>query len=279
MIFSEFKTGFSKENYCETSEMEVPVAGVGLNRGYAAFDFMKVIAGVPFYPDRHLARFARTRELLRIIIDFSEFDLHQIINEITLRNGSHTYGLKLFAVPRDEGNGEFFLSDLFIVPVELPVYSSTVFESGAKLICKEYSRFLPEAKSTNYLPSLYWENERKNADALEILYCFNGLVLETSKSNIFMVKNNEVFTPGENVLAGITRSITIDLLNTNRLHFSIKNVGLETLFSADEVFITSTTKGIAPITAIDGKKIANGKVGEISRLLMTRYSDLLKAAK
>ena len=269
------KTGFSKNKYCDASKIKVPADSIGLNRGYAAFDFMKVVNRKPFYTDRHLNRFFRTMQVLRIEIPYSRDEIKAIIETLAEKNAGTNYGLKFFAVPLEPTDSESYPADLIITPVELPVYPAEMFEKGSSLLTKEYARFLPEAKSTNYLPTMFWENELKKNNALEILYYFNGQVLETSKSNIFIVKNNQVYTPGKNVLKGITRSIVIDLLNEKQILFLEKDISTDELFTADEVFITSTTKGIAPIIKIDNITIGSGNPGPISKMLIGDYNTLL----
>ena len=155
------KTGFSKGDYCDASQITVPADSLGVNRGYAAFDFMKVVNRNPFYTERHLDRLYRTMSILRIEIPYSRNELHTIIHTIAKKNTALNYGLKFFSVPVELADPEIFQSDIYIVPVDLPVYSPDMFEKGSALITKEYARFLPEAKSTNYLPSIFWENELK----------------------------------------------------------------------------------------------------------------------
>ena len=276
MQVAGMKIGFSKGNYCDASQITVLADSIGLNRGYAAFDFMKVMNRKPFYTERHLDRFFRTMSILRIEIPYSRSELHAIIETIAEKNTASGYGLKFFAVPPEMGDTDIFPSDLYIVPVDLPVYPSEMFEKGSALISKEYARFLPEAKSTNYLPTIFWENELKKYGALEILYCFNKQVLETSKSNIFIVRNNHVFTSAGNVLKGVTRSIVIDILREKQISFTEKEISTEELFSADEVFLTSTTKGVAPIVKIDGQQIGDGNVGPVSKVLIEAYQALIR---
>jgi branched-subunit amino acid aminotransferase/4-amino-4-deoxychorismate lyase len=270
------KTGFCKDTYCDASRIKIPVDSIGLNRGYAAFDFMKVVKSQPFYTERHLDRFFRTMSLLRIEIPFSREEVNSIIQELAQKNTDNYYGLKFFAVPVETAGSEYFPSDLYITPVKIPVHPDEIFTQGISLMTKEYARFLPEAKSTNYMPSILWGNELKKYHAFEILYCFNQQVLETSRSNIFIVSKNHVYTPGTNVLKGITRSIVIDLLHEKQIPFTEKQVSTSELFAADEVFITGTTKEIMPVVKIDGKTIGNGKVGPVSTPLIEAYQKLIR---
>jgi len=269
------KTGFSKNDYCDASQIEVPVVSIGLNRGYAAFDFMKVVNRKPFYTERHLDRFFRTMSILRIEIPFSREEVKSIIETLAAKNTGTYYGLKFFAIPDETTGPEKFSSDLYICPVDIPVHPDEIFEQGISLITKEYIRFLPEAKSTNYLPAMFWGNEMEKHHAMEILYCFNGQIFETSRSNIFIVNKGHVYTPDSNVLKGITRSIVADLLREKQIPFTEKEVSVAGLFAADEVFITGTTKAVMPVVKIDGKTIADGRVGEISRELLAAYNNLL----
>ncbi|MDX9883175.1 MAG: aminotransferase class IV [Prolixibacteraceae bacterium] len=268
------RTGFSRNNYCDAPLIAVPANSIGLNRGYTAFDFMKVVNGQPFCAERHLARFFRTMSLLRIEIPYSMTEVGTIVKTLAEKNTGNYYGLKFFAVPVDTAGPEAYPADLYVVPVELPAYPDEMFTKGSALITKEYARFLPEAKSTNYLPGIFWENELKKHGAVEILYCFNGQVFEATKSNVFVVVGPQVFTPEKGILKGITRSIVIDILHEKQIGFSEKEISTDELFAADEVFITSTTKGIAPIVKIDGQPIGNGNVGTISRMLIGEYQKL-----
>ncbi len=270
------RTGFCKNDYCDTSQITVPADSIGLNRGYTAFDFMKVINRKPFYAERHLDRFFCTMSLLRIEIPYSLNEIAAIVETLAEKNNDNYFGLKFFAVPVETAGPESYPADLYVVPVELPAYPDEMFTKGSALITKEYARFLPEAKSTNYLPGVFWDNELKKHGAVELLYCFNGQIFEATKSNVFVVSGRRVFTPEKGVLKGVTRSIVTDILNEQQIPFSEKDITTDELFAADEVFITSTTKGIAPIVKIDGKIIGDGNVGAISKMLMEEYRKLVR---
>ena len=69
-------------------------------------------------------------------------------------------------------------------------FNSEVYINGGSLITKEYMRFLPEAKSTNYLPLIYWASEISEVNAIDVLFYYNNTIHETSRGNIFMVKNH-----------------------------------------------------------------------------------------
>lgn len=268
--------GFYNGMYTRYDDLSTRIDSLGANRGYAAFDFLKVINKVPFFAERHIERFLKTMSLLRIQPSFSPEDILEIISTLIDKNEHPVSFVKLFAIPKEPVTANQMKADLYILPVDMPNVPETVYTDGAKLISKEYMRFLPEAKSTNYLASVYWQHEISRANAIEVLYCYDKLVYECSRSNIFVLKNGRIKTPEEGVLKGITRSITIDLIDQIGFDFIQEKLRVDKLFSADEIFITSTTKGIAPIVNIDGRQIADGKIGKLTKQLVNAYQSLLK---
>jgi len=268
-------TGFCCDHFCEASEVKIPVDSIGLNRGYAAFDFLKVVHGKAFFPERHLDRFFRTMDLLRISISQSRDQVLEIITHLAGTGKESCFGLKLFAVPLDSEDPECYPANLYIHPVSLTLHPDSFYSKGSKLITFEYSRFLPNAKSTNYLPSMLWESEVKRRGAIEPLFHFGGYVLETARSNVFMCKEGQLITPTEGVLHGITRSVIIDLARNLDIPLVERDVRLVELFNADEVFVTSTTKGVGPIVNVDGTAINDGRVGPVTTQLVNDYRALL----
>jgi branched-subunit amino acid aminotransferase/4-amino-4-deoxychorismate lyase len=109
----------------------------------------------------------------------------------------------------------------------------------------------------------------KKEGAIDVLYYDRNEVRETSRANVFMVKDNQVFTPVEKILKGITRKRVLGL--SSPWPVTTKSISKEELMAADEVFITSTTKSIMPITHIDNIMIGNGEVG----LITTQLSQLM----
>ena len=85
------------------------------------------------------------------------------------------------------------------------------------------------------------------------------------------MKNGKVITPKENILKGITRSIVLDILREKQFSHQETEIGLEDLMTADEVFLSSTTKQIMPIVEIDGQTFGNGQPGTITRQIMEDF--------
>ena len=130
----------------------------------------------------------------------------------------------------------------------------------------------------NYLNSIIstQEAKRKRFDEA-ILLDISGNVSEAPGENIFIVKNNEIITPpiSSSALKGITRDSVIKIYKDLGHKASIKKIKKNQLLSADEVFISGTAAEITPIVKINHKKIGNGKPGEITKMLMSSYTDIV----
>jgi len=107
----------------------------------------------------------------------------------------------------------------------------------------------------------------------------DGTVAEGSGQNIFIVKNNNIFTPPNSTgaLNGITRRTVIEIAKSKNISIEEKNLTVEDLKNADEVFFTGTATGVIGVVSIDGDDISDGKVGEITSDLINSYEDVVNA--
>jgi branched-chain amino acid aminotransferase len=266
--------GFFNNSFLYTNEIGIPVDNLAVNRGYGAFDFFGIVNRKPFYGDRHIKRFLNTLHLLKLNIEYSENDLATIIKELIEKNAASDFYLKLFALPVLQDHSKNRPASLIVIPIEAPMYPSGLYKSGAKLISKKYSRFVPEAKSTNYMPMVFWQEDLEKAGAIDILYLSQNNIRETSKGNVFCVKDNVFYTPEKDILKGVTRSVVLDLLYEQNIQCIQKEISFAELLASDEIFLSSTTKKIMPVNNIDGQIIGNGLPGEKTKKMMSSFENL-----
>jgi len=130
----------------------------------------------------------------------------------------------------------------------------------------------------NYLNSILATQDAKQKGFDEaILLDQSGNVSEAPGENIFLVKNDELITPplSSSALDGITRRSIITLAKDMKLKIKIQKVSKKELKTADEIFLSGTAAEITPVIKIDKKKIGVGKVGNITKLFMDTYSDIV----
>jgi len=132
-------------------------------------------------------------------------------------------------------------------------------------------------KSTNLMANILAFEQAKKANAIEAILYRGEHVIECTCSNVFMVKNRCVYTPPLQpfMLAGITRRITIDIVQQNRLELKEQPILLQELKQADEIWITSSTKTLLPIVFLDDRPINNGTPGELTVLLQNKFDEYI----
>jgi D-alanine transaminase len=148
---------------------------------------------------------------------------------------------------------------------------------GKSAITREDIRWLKSnTKATSLLANTLYAQEAKNNNAEETILYRDDIVTEASSSNVFIAKNNFIYThpKGPNILPGITREKTIECAKANNFVVEESSFTTQELMNADEVWITSSTREILPITTIDDIQISNGCAGPIWSIVYDEYQSL-----
>ncbi len=138
----------------------------------------------------------------------------------------------------------------------------------------------PAIKSSNLLNNfLAWREARRLGAYEPILLNERDGLTEGASSNVFVVRSNRLLTPGaeEGLLEGITRGLVIDLARRDGVETSEEALRADDLRGADEVFLTSTLKGVLPVRRCDGWPIQHGRPGPITRRVMALFEDRIQA--
>lgn len=133
--------------------------------------------------------------------------------------------------------------------------------------------------SGNYLSSQLIRLEAKNNGYQEgIALDVNGLIAEGSGENIFVIKDNTLFTPpfGDSILPGITRNTILKIAMEKGIKVKEIRMPREFLYLADEIFMVGTAAEVTPVSKVDQYSIGNGKRGELTKSLQTDYFNLVK---
>ena len=223
---------------------------------------------MPLYMDAHLERFKRSASLLRLNVDINDEKIISAVSTLMEKNNLESAGIKLIATGGESPDG-FSVGKGSLAILALPYVhpSGKMVSSGIKLLSYEYQRILPHIKSINYLYAVYLSEELKKAGAMEPLYYTPESVRETARANIMAVINGRIVTPSEKILAGITRNKIVHQLD---LDVEERNITIDELKNADEVFICGTTKRALGVVQIDDKVIGDGKPGKVTMMIRSR---------
>ena len=158
------------------------------------------------------------------------------------------------------------------------------YSKGVNLIIAEIQRNSKEAmdpniKSGNYLNNVMAYLQAKNAQAYDALMLnAKGQLTEGTTNNIWIVKDSILQTPpvSSGLLRGITRETVLAIAKEKGIQCLETTIYPEQLYKADEAFITSSTREIVPVTNVDGKPIADGKPGLMTKKLLTQYREFIQ---
>jgi branched-chain amino acid aminotransferase len=155
----------------------------------------------------------------------------------------------------------------------VPSLPASWYKDGVKIVTVVTERFKPGAKSIDYIPATIAMKEARKTGAVEAIYLDrNQRVLEGTTSNIFAFIGGRLVTPGSEILSGITRKVTLEV-SRDLFHIDIRDLALDELHHADEVFITGTNKGLVPVIQVDDFPIGDGRPGPNTRRLMAKLGE------
>jgi len=253
---------------------------LGFLRGYGVFDAMRTFGKKPFLLEEHWNRLVNSAEKLNISILISKEEFSDIIDTLLDKNNLEDVSIKTVLTGGISDNGITMNGEptLLITVDDINVFipSQEFFKKGAKVITLDFKRFLPKVKTLNYIAAIKEQERKDETGAQEIIYVNDGIVLEGATSNVFIVKDNKIITSIDDILMGTTRNFAVELAKKNDLKIEERTVKVEELFSADEIFITGSYKWILPITNVDEKTIGLGKIGEITKKIMSLADDFVK---
>lgn len=248
---------------------------VGLLRGYAVFDLLQTIGGRPFMLAEHLKRLRSSAELLGLTVPLSDEEIAGVIDELLARNGHAEATVRLVLTGGYSPDGMHFdpaPPTFLIVTHEMFSVPAHLYEQGAKLLTVEHRREVPEAKSTNYLTWLRNHPRIETEGALDLLYHAAGIVSEAATASFYVVRDGVILAPESGVLWGTVGGWVLDLAKGNH-PIEYRPVTLEETLDADECFLTSSVRGVVPITRIDEHVIGDGTPGPVTRDLMARFEE------
>lgn len=238
--------------FVESTAASIPVNDLGLQRGYGVFDFLRVKGKQPLFLQQHIDRLYRSLEYMRLQLSHSKEELITIIQSLIDQNQLAHSGIRITVTGGASPDGYTPVEPhLIIVQQTVPEPPERMLTLPYKLITHHYRRQLPEVKTTDYLMAIWLQPLIKEQDAQDVLYHFNGSISECPRSNFFIItQENILITPNEGMLKGVTRANILSVAK-QMMRVEERPVTLEDIRTAKEAFISSSTKRIIPVSAVD----------------------------
>jgi branched-chain amino acid aminotransferase len=276
------------------SQVLVPFRDRSWVFGDGAFDMTRTFNGRVFRLEEHVERLYRSLKVLRIDPGLSPTEMIEISQEVSDRNRhllgpgeDHWLGQRISrGVNRVEGdNWDHYGPTVIVESMPLPFKArARYYRDGIDVVVPSVRRVAPDAltpraKTHNYLNLITADLEvhARDPEAWAVLLDVNGNLCEGLGANIFTVRDGRLLTPLERyVLPGVSRATAIELAEAEGIACGEADIDLYDAYTADEIFITSTSFCICPVRSVNGNPIGDGCVpGPVTWRLQDAFARLV----
>jgi branched-chain amino acid aminotransferase len=266
-------------------EARVSVLDNGFTFGDAVYETLRTYGGRPFRLDRHLQRLRASAARLGIEVSPPDAELRRWVADLLARAANPESYVRLI-VTRGQGDISYNFDRVKGPTVVMAVkpfqaYPEHHYRDGVDVILSSIRRNHPQSldpaiKSCNLLNNILAVREAQARGAVEALLLNHaGELAEGASTNVFVVRSGAVITPPleAGILAGITREVVLELGRGLGLNAREERLPVAALMGADEAFLTSSTRELAPVRTVDGRTIGGGTPGPITLRLLTAFRE------
>jgi branched-chain amino acid aminotransferase len=269
-------------------EARVSIFDNGFTFGDSVYETLRTYGGRPFALDRHLRRLRGSAGLIGIQIPHPDAELTARLASL-LETAANDESYVRFIVSRGVGDISYRFDRIegptvvmVVKPFEAPpqtVYSEGLAVAIVSIRRNHKTALDPAIKSCNLLNNVLAVREAQSRGASEALMLnAEGDLAEGASSNVFLVRGARVFTPplAAGILSGITRQVVLELLPGLGIEGHEARLGVDDVRSADEVFLTSSLREVAPVRTVDGRPVGSGRPGPVARRILAAYRDSVR---
>ena len=249
--------------YLPLAQARISVLDRGFIFGDAVYEVVIASGGRIFALEEHLARLTNSLNAVLITNPCTELEWQALLIRLVSENGGGEQSIYVQvtrgAAERDHAFPSAATPTVFVMSRVLTASGGLARVDAMVLPDNRWLRC--DIKSTSLLPNVLLRNQAIVAGAYEAILVRDDVVTEGSSSNVFVVHGERVTTPplSPHILPGVSRALLIDVLQGNHVTVDEAPLPLAMLRSADEVWLTSTTRDLVAVTRVDGKAVGNGE--------------------
>jgi branched-chain amino acid aminotransferase len=275
---------FLNDKLLNIGSARLPVGDAGFLYGMGLFETMRANNGVVFRVSDHLDRLLNSAKTLSIEHNYGKDYLTDAVNDVIRANKLADARLRLTlsagAMLQSQDKSR---RTLLITATKLQPYPAEYYNKGVLVVLCPFGQNVSDLtcghKTTSYLPrmlALKQAHEKKAAEAL--WFTTDGRLAEGCISNVFLVKDSRLYTPTTNtpVLPGVARKTVCELAAANKTELIERDLSIDDLLGADEVFITNVIMQIMPVVGVEKHTVGNGKPGVITGKMRVYYDEFFK---
>lgn len=272
---------FHNDKLLPIEEVRLSPGQAGVINGWGIFTTVRIVEGVPFAFERHWHRLERDAGRTHCPFPFKMETVRTQLGEVIRANRVAEGCARVYMIYNQVG---FWRSEESFPAVDLILYTAPLpsYREPAKLALREHGRHaaspLSGVKTTSWLNNVWNLYEAQQAGCDEVvLLNERGEIAECTAANVFCVREGRVWTPplDSGCLEGITRDILLEIGASAGVPVAERVLRPDDLYSADEVFISSTNRSMIAVGEINGRKIASAP-GPIIQKLERVFADYVR---
>jgi len=258
----------------------IPVLDRGFIFGDGVYEVIPVYSRLPFRLGGHLRRLQTSLDSIRLQNPHDESKWRELIGRLVELNEPEDQSLYLQVTrgvaKRDHAFPTKVTPTVFMMSNPLVSPTADQIENGVAVITAIDNRWLRcDVKSTALLPNVLLRQLSVDAGCAETLLLRDGMLTEGSATNAFVVNDGVLMAPPKSnlMLPGITYDVVLELAEANDVPLEVRNISESELRRANEIWITSSSREVLPVTILDGTAVSSGRPGPVFRRMHQLYQD------
>ncbi|MCP4598470.1 aminotransferase class IV [Neptuniibacter sp.] len=283
-------TVYLNGEYIPEDQAKISVFDRGFLFGDSVYEVIPFYQGVGFRLQEHIDRLNHSLRAVRISC---EMDWAQILGDLVEKNGGGNLSVYL-QITRGDAGKRSHVYDEGLQPTVFACCSEIkdIWQAGADdilpikaMVMEDLRWHRCDIKSTCLLPNILVLQQANDEGVQEAILSRDDRLTEGSACNLFLVKRGVLFTPkrSSEILGGITRELILELADEYGIQYQEVDVDYDRLLAADEVWVSSSTRGIIPVIEVDGHQIGDGNKGpmwhKMFELFVTFQRKLMRGTK
>ena len=277
-------------DYLPVEQATVSVLDRGFLFGDGIYEVIPVFGLKPLRVDEHLQRLKNSLSRISLDNPLSDKEWKQIFDQLLEKNPGEDRAIYLQIT-----RGAHPVRDLKIQPEKRPTIFMMVLQVGAvdvnelekgieTVTIDDFRWHACDIKSISLVANVMLREQATQSGVVDAILVRDGYVTEGTASNLIMVKDGVLYTPptSQHLLPGITRDLVLELAEANGMTCEVRQISEDELETADEIWLTSSTREIAPVIRLNGQDVADAKAGLVWKKMIhiyQNYKEVLRKAQ
>lgn len=272
-------------DYIPLNEARISVLDRGFIFGDGVYEVIPVYAAKPLRFEHHMQRLQNSLDAIRIENPLSNIEWKEIIDRLItdtdskypkMQDQSVYLHITRGVAQRDHSFPQDSKATIFVMSNILHPLNPELLKTGVAAVTMDDIRWkYCDIKAIALLPNILLRQQAVDAGATEAILIRDGKMTEGAASNVFIVSDGIIKTPpkNKNLLPGITRDLVVEIAIENNMPIEEVAITEKEFLNADEIWLTSSTKEILPVTTINQQSVNTGKPGPVWQDMHQKYQN------